>query len=466
VCASGAAQSPVNVVPAAAAVDGGGTTVGTLVRAVGNTVWTPRRVANNWEFACAAGCGSLSWAGRTYTLEGLALHAPAEHPLAGTPHAMEAQFGFVAPSGATARLAVVLGLAVEGNPVVEALLGSLAATGDAERRLVVTPATMEQLLDPASGFCTWMGSLTTPPCTEGVRWFAQSAVLGVTRAQVAAFAAARGGDYGNARPVQPAGNATAVMGCYGPPPPTPPPTPSPTAAPVASGGAAADGKSDDGGDDDDQSLCFPAASTVMTRGGAVVALGDLPTGTEVAVATAGAAGAAPSRTVSPVFLWSHRQAGGTHTFVRLSTGAHGALTLSPGHLVYVGGVPVPAAAVRVGDVLSAAVPPAAASACVAAGGAAATDACAASPPWAPAPVTAVERVTAVGLFHPHTLAGEPIVDGFHVSALTTAVGGGAAATAALSVAGRLWAVSGWAWGGLHGAGGVRAPGARLLSALG
>ncbi|OSX69497.1 hypothetical protein BU14_1457s0001 [Porphyra umbilicalis] len=380
---------------------------------------------------------------------------------------MEAQFGFVAPSGATARLAVVLGLAREGNPVVEALLNALAATGDDDRQLVVTPERMGQLLDPASGFCTWMGSLTTPPCTEGVRWFAQAAVLGVTRAQVAAFAAARGGDYGNARPVQPAGNATAVMGCYGPPPPTPPPTPTPTAAPVASGGAGANAESGDG-EDDGNSLCFPAASTVVTRGGAVVALGDLPTGAEVAVAVAAAAGGAPSRTVSPVFMWSHRQAGGTHTFVRLSTGAHGALTLSPGHLVYVGGVPVPAAAVRVGDVLSAAVP-AAPSACIAGGGraaAATTNGCAASRAWAPAPVTAVERVVGIGLYHPHTLAGEPIVDGFHVSALTTAVGGGAAATAALSLAGRLWAVSGWAWAGLHGGEGVRGAGARLLSALG
>jgi carbonic anhydrase len=39
------------------------------------------------------------------------------------------------------------------------------------------------------GYWTFMGSLTTPPCTEGVRWFVFEQELSVSRDQLRAFAA-------------------------------------------------------------------------------------------------------------------------------------------------------------------------------------------------------------------------------------------------------------------------------------
>ncbi|KAK1862754.1 hypothetical protein I4F81_005321 [Pyropia yezoensis] len=409
-CDAGDAQSPVNVVTTAAAVDAAGTTVETLVRAAGNTTLTTTRVANSIVFTCTDGCGRLSWDGRTYGLAGVALHAAAEHPVDGVPHAMEVQFGYTAPSGAAVRLAVVLSLAVEPHPLVAKLVDAIEADADGGT-LRLTPAEMGTMLVPGSGFCTWSGSLTTPPCTEGIRWFLQTTVLGVTRAQVEAFSAARGGG-SNARPVQPGGNAT-----------------------------------------------------------------RLPSGASVAVAVAAgeAASDRPSLGTSPVFMWSHRSAGGRYPFVRLTTARHGSLTLSSGHLVYVGGVAVPAGSVAVGDVLAAvaAAPPleAADAACAGGGPPTATTPAACRAPAAPAglvaaPVTRVSRVWAAGLYHPHTLTGEPLVDGFHVSAMTTAVGGGRSAAAALGVAARVYGLVGWAWGGLEAAEWGRGAGASVLAALG
>lgn len=470
-CDAGDAQSPVNVVTTAAAVDAAGTTVETLVRAAGNTTLTTTRVANSIVFTCTDGCGRLSWDGRTYGLAGVALHAAAEHPVDGVPHAMEVQFGYTAPSGAAVRLAVVLSLAVEPHPLVAKLVDAIEADADGGT-LRLTPAEMGTMLVPGSGFCTWSGSLTTPPCTEGIRWFLQTTVLGVTRAQVEAFSAARGGG-SNARPVQPGGNATRVMGCYGPPPPTPLPTPPP--APPPGSEAASANRDDD--DDDDNSLCFPATATVVTAAGRVTPLGELPSGASVAVAVAAgeAASDRPSLGTSPVFMWSHRSAGGRYPFVRLTTARHGSLTLSSGHLVYVGGVAVPAGSVAVGDVLAAvaAAPPleAADAACAGGGPPTATTPAACRAPAAPAglvaaPVTRVSRVWAAGLYHPHTLTGEPLVDGFHVSAMTTAVGGGRSAAAALGVAARVYGLVGWAWGGLEAAEWGRGAGASVLAALG
>jgi carbonic anhydrase len=45
------------------------------------------------------------------------------------------------------------------------------------------------LLPPDRGYWTYMGSLTIPPCTEGVRWFIFEQTMAVSRQQLRAFAA-------------------------------------------------------------------------------------------------------------------------------------------------------------------------------------------------------------------------------------------------------------------------------------
>ena len=45
------------------------------------------------------------------------------------------------------------------------------------------------LLPGDRGYWTFMGSLTTPPCTEGVRWFVFEQPVSISRAQLRAFGA-------------------------------------------------------------------------------------------------------------------------------------------------------------------------------------------------------------------------------------------------------------------------------------
>ena len=56
------------------------------------------------------------------------------------------------------------------------------------------------LLPPQRGYFTFTGSLTTPPCTEGVTWFVLKSPVQISKDQVAAFAKKYPH---NARPVQP-----------------------------------------------------------------------------------------------------------------------------------------------------------------------------------------------------------------------------------------------------------------------
>ena len=64
------------------------------------------------------------------------------------------------------------------------------------------------LLPAALSYHAYDGSFTTPPCTEGVKWYVLSEPVSVSLHQVAAFRALpfldhEGEFVGNARPVQP-----------------------------------------------------------------------------------------------------------------------------------------------------------------------------------------------------------------------------------------------------------------------
>jgi len=161
----------------------------------------------------------------------------------------------------------------------------------------------------------------------------------------------------------------------------------------------------------DEPACFPADAAVALAGGREVRVDTLALGDRLA-RRGGGGGAAQS---SPLIWWSHRDEATVARFVKVAyelvAGAPSVnatadarrrepirrtLRASPGHYLYTAaGKLIPAAAVVVGDTLAAA------------GGGAAR-------------VVAVATVVDVGLYNPHTAAGELIVDGLRVSAYTTA----------------------------------------------
>ena len=98
---------------------------------------------------------------------------------------------------------------------------------------------------------------------------------------------------------------------------------------------------------------------------------------------------------SEVFMFSHKYTDAQATFIQLQT-AVGAIQLTEGHYLYVNGQVVQAHTVKIGDLLETA-------------------------EGKPAAVTGISTIRATGLYNPHTMQGDIIVNGFRTTTYTEAI---------------------------------------------
>ena len=135
--------------------------------------------------------------GKPYELLQFHFHKPSEELIDGKPAAMVIHF---VHKNAEGQLAVIGVMLKEGNenPGIKTIWSNLPATAGAEvtpDKVMFNPA---NLLPPEFDFYTYEGSLTTPPCTEKVKFFIMKSQVNIGRDQVGAFPFKK-----NARPVQP-----------------------------------------------------------------------------------------------------------------------------------------------------------------------------------------------------------------------------------------------------------------------
>jgi len=135
--------------------------------------------------------------GRRYELEQFHFHRPSEERIDGKRYEMSVH---LVHRDATGRIAVVAVLLEPGaaQGVVQAVWNHLPLEKGDE---VVVPAPLDPaaLLPEERGYYTYMGSLTTPPCSEGVLWMVMKKPVTLSAEQSAIF----GRLYPmNARPVQ------------------------------------------------------------------------------------------------------------------------------------------------------------------------------------------------------------------------------------------------------------------------
>jgi carbonic anhydrase len=143
--------------------------------------------------------GSRLLIGReSHTLQQFHFHTPGGDRVQGEEFAMAMHFLHKSASGGLVSLVVLFRLGAE-NPALASLLPKMPPRGQAEQVLPDTLVNPAQLLPAAHGYYAYQGSLTAPPCTEGVLWIVMKQPLELSAAQLA-----RLGQLfpNNARPVQ------------------------------------------------------------------------------------------------------------------------------------------------------------------------------------------------------------------------------------------------------------------------
>lgn len=144
--------------------------------------------------------------GRSFELKQFHFHAPSENTVNGKSFAMEAHLVHADQDG---NLAVVAVMFDEGQPN-EAIAQAWAQMPktEGERLALAAPVSPLGVLPDNRGYYRFSGSLTTPPCTEGVRWLVMKQPMTASKQQIEAFTHVM--HHPNNRPVQ-ALNARAVL---------------------------------------------------------------------------------------------------------------------------------------------------------------------------------------------------------------------------------------------------------------
>jgi carbonic anhydrase len=141
---------------------------------------------------------SIEVGGARYELLQFHFHKPSEEKINGKSHAMVAHLVHKSADGKLAAVAVLLDKG-GANATIDTLWKNLPKVKEQET-LVDATIDVGALLPSDKGYYSFQGSLTTPPCSEEVRWFVLKTPTKISEGEIMAF----GKLYPmNARPTQP-----------------------------------------------------------------------------------------------------------------------------------------------------------------------------------------------------------------------------------------------------------------------
>ena len=194
-CADGSAQSPIDITDASeiALVD-----IAFDYGETANTIFN-----NGHTIQVNVDSGShIVYNGIKYELLQFHFHAPSEHTIAGEAAPMEIHFVHQDPnSGNLAVAGILLNEGESENAAYAGVIDNLPAQAG-EPTAMGDAIALDAMLPERLGYYTYQGSLTTPPCSEIVRWLLLDAPVALSADQIAAYTAIYAG---NARPTLPRG---------------------------------------------------------------------------------------------------------------------------------------------------------------------------------------------------------------------------------------------------------------------
>ncbi|CAM9239789.1 unnamed protein product [Sphacelaria rigidula] len=171
-----------------------------------------------------SGCAAppfLSFQGQTYTFLQLHIHSISEHRIGSTHH--DAEVHLVHLQDGTDSSLLVVGILIDSslygdNGEIDKLW-SVLNVGERNTTEKAFPSDVYAMLPATPSYVHYMGSLTTPPCTEGVKWIVMTNPILMSDLQLqeyrhhsAIVLDSKVDEHGNTnRPNQPLNNRTAMI---------------------------------------------------------------------------------------------------------------------------------------------------------------------------------------------------------------------------------------------------------------
>jgi carbonic anhydrase len=209
-CCQGTSQSPIDIITSDAEIDSKlpGLRFDYKGKVTLNVVNNGHTVQSN----VPAGSGTLNLGGVVYDLQQFHFHTPSEHRVNGTHAPIEMHLVHKTPDGSQTA---VVGVLIQPGKEDKELEKVWSVLPDEEsEQATVTDFQLRAILPGGNGFSyRYPGSLTTPPCTEGVSWNLMANPITMSPAQIGKFQGVFSGEefpQGNARPVQPLGTRKVV----------------------------------------------------------------------------------------------------------------------------------------------------------------------------------------------------------------------------------------------------------------
>ena len=150
---------------------------------------------------------SINIDGIQFNLLQFHFHAPSENNINGHSYPLEAHLVHADKEGRLAVIAVMFEEGAENKGLAAAWNKLPMHKGD--KNSFVKNITANDILPVDKAYYRFNGSLTTPPCSEGVRWFVMKEVITASKEQIEAFKETMTGP--NNRPVQPLNSRTVLQ---------------------------------------------------------------------------------------------------------------------------------------------------------------------------------------------------------------------------------------------------------------
>ncbi len=153
------------------------------------------------------GGSSIEVDGKTFELKQFHFHTPSENQIESKNFPLEAHFVHAAKDGSLAVVAVMFEDGEE-NFILDKLWSKMPHKAGESTKCVMPAKGFSMLMPKDKSYYKFNGSLTTPPCSEGVRWMVLKGYSHISKAQTEEFLELF--HHANNRPVQPV-NARKVM---------------------------------------------------------------------------------------------------------------------------------------------------------------------------------------------------------------------------------------------------------------